>query len=149
MIIDHVNLVVQDLDLMTSFYRDVLGFQETKRARLCGDWIDRVVGLDGVQAEVVYLVPSGGEPRIELLKYETPLAEALPPGSANTPGIRHIAFRINNMDNMIERLKVAGIAPFSAPVEVPGSCVKHSEGRKRLCYFRDPEGTILELAEYV
>jgi catechol 2,3-dioxygenase-like lactoylglutathione lyase family enzyme len=32
--IDHVNLVVADLDVMTAFYRDVLGFHVTKQVTI-------------------------------------------------------------------------------------------------------------------
>jgi len=34
------------------------------------------------------------------------------------------------------------------PTAVPAAAVQHAEGRKRLCYFRDPDGVVLELAEY-
>ena len=71
--IDHINIVVEDLDAMIAFYRDILGFKLTRRAVISGDWISRVVGLPDVEAEAVYMdapVP----PRIELLKYRRPSA---------------------------------------------------------------------------
>jgi catechol 2,3-dioxygenase-like lactoylglutathione lyase family enzyme len=34
------------------------------------------------------------------------------------------------------------------PVAVPEGVVKHTAGRKRLLYFHDPDGVLLELAEY-
>ena len=64
--VDHINIVVSDLERSVSFYTDVLGFKETKRALLQGDWIEHIVGLKDVQAEVVYINSS---PRIELLHY--------------------------------------------------------------------------------
>jgi hypothetical protein len=39
--------------------------------------------------------------------------------------------------------------PFiGPPASVPGDVVTHDAGRKRLCYLHDPDGVILELAEY-
>src|SRR5215207_6981757 len=69
--IDHINLVVEDLEKMTAFYVDVLGLKITKRATITGEWISRVVGLNDAHGDVVYLdFPSG--PRIELIKYNRP-----------------------------------------------------------------------------
>ena len=40
--IDHVNLVVNDLDRMIAFYRDALSLEVTKHVTISGEWIDRV-----------------------------------------------------------------------------------------------------------
>src|SRR3954462_13249942 len=53
--IDHVNIVVDNLEAMTRFYRERLGFKVTKQVTISGAWIDQVVGLNGVEADVVYL----------------------------------------------------------------------------------------------
>ena len=42
----------------------------------------------------------------------------------------------------------AGVAFIGAPVTVPSAVVHHDRGDKSLCYFRDPDGVILELAAY-
>ena len=49
---------------------------------------------------------------------------------------------------MAARLRAAGVTLFSAPVKVPQGVVKFSAGEKTLCYFLDPDGVIVELAEY-
>ena len=148
--IDHVNLVVTDLARMTQFYCDALGMNVSKRVTIEGDWIDRVVGLKGVRADVVYLeLPEG--PRIELLKFLSP---PLPPrperlGESNTPGLRHVAFRVSDIDATVEALRRAGVEFFGSVQQVPDSQVTYAGGvRKRLVYFRDPEGNLLELCEY-
>ena len=53
--IDHVNLVVADMSTMKNFYRDVLGLEVTKEVTIRGQWIEEVVGLKDVEADVVYL----------------------------------------------------------------------------------------------
>lgn len=147
--IDHINIVVSDLDRSVRFYTEVLGFSETKRAHLKGDWIEAIVGLKDVEAKVAYVVAPAGEPRIELLQYLTPEGKALEANSApNTPGLRHIALRVSDTPAMVERLKEAGCRIFGEAVKVPGSVVSHDAGEKQLCYFLDPDGVILELAQY-
>ena len=49
---------------------------------------------------------------------------------------------------MAARLKAAGVTLFSEPVRVPAGVVKFAAGDKTLVYFLDPDGVILELAEY-
>lgn len=147
--VDHINLVVSDLERSAQFYTRVLGFKETRRARLSGAWIESIVGLAGVDADVVYVQPPGDGPRIELLCYRSPKGVSFPENAqANTVGLRHVAFRVDDMDAVRRQLEKAGIEFIGAPTAVPSGVVKHDEGRKRLCYFRDPDGVLLELAEY-
>jgi catechol 2,3-dioxygenase-like lactoylglutathione lyase family enzyme len=131
------------------FYTGLLGFNLSKRAHLEGDWIESIVGLKGVVADVAFVVAPAGEPRIELLCYKTPKGEALPANSlANTVGIRHIAFRVDDIHAASERLKNAGVKLLGEPVVVPETVVTHDAGHKMLCYFRDPDGVLLEITEY-
>ena len=147
--IDHINIVVSDLERSVDFYTRVLGMVETRRAHLEGDWIDAVVGLSGVEADVVYLEPSEGGLRIELLQYSSPKGTASPECSrANTVGLRHIAFRVKDIEAFAARLTEAGFPPLSPPTSVPQRVITHTAGHKVLCYFHDPDGVLLELAEY-
>ncbi|MGH7214689.1 MAG: VOC family protein, partial [Tepidisphaeraceae bacterium] len=61
--IDHVNIVVSDMEAMTRFYQHVLGMKVTQRVTISGDWIGAVVGLGNVVADVIYLEPPAG-PRV-------------------------------------------------------------------------------------
>jgi catechol 2,3-dioxygenase-like lactoylglutathione lyase family enzyme len=147
--IDHVNLVVADLPRMLAFYREVLGLAVTKQVTISGDWIGKTVGLASVSAEVVYLdLPEG--PRIELLRYISPEAVHTPGvDRPNAIGLRHLAFRVPDIDAVTQRLFAAGVEFFSDVQTVPSSQVTYAGGvRKRLVYFRDPERNILELCEY-
>lgn len=147
--IDHINLVVADLPRMVAFYRHVLGMTVTKEVTIGGEWIGRTVGLADVRAEVVYLdLPEG--PRVELLHYLSPDA-LLAPGvdKPNALGLRHMAFRVADIDAAVAKLSAAGVDFFSDVQTVPDAQVTYAGGvRKRLVYFRDREGNILELCEY-
>jgi catechol 2,3-dioxygenase-like lactoylglutathione lyase family enzyme len=147
--IDHVNLVVSDLPRMLAFYRDVLGLTVTKQVTIEGEWIGRTVGLTGARAEVVYLDLATG-PRIELIRYLSPDAiRVAGVEKPNAVGLRHIAFRVEDVDAVLVKLRRADVQFFSDVQTVPDSQVTYAGGiRKRLVYFRDPEGNILELCEY-
>lgn len=148
-VVDHINIVVHDMDRMVTFYTEVLGLTATKRAHLEGDWVERVVGLKGVNADVVFVEPAGGGPRVELIKYNAPSGVDFPAHSApNAFGLRHIAFRVDDIAAAHARLVAAGVKVFGEPVLVPAGVVRHDAGDKHLLYFLDPEGVLLELAQY-
>jgi catechol 2,3-dioxygenase-like lactoylglutathione lyase family enzyme len=149
MILDHVNIVVTDLERMVTFYRDVLGLRETKRVTITGDWVAATVGLPEVHADVVYLDFETG-PRIELIRYNRPATER-PEGvdRPNAPGLRHMAFKVDDIDALVAKLSAARVRFFSGVQRVPDTQVTYAGGiRKRLIYFQDPEGNLLELCEY-
>jgi catechol 2,3-dioxygenase-like lactoylglutathione lyase family enzyme len=147
--IDHVCLVVSNLDRMADFYSTLLEMKITKRVTISGDWIDRTVALEGVVADVIYLEPPAG-PRVELIRYQNP-AVTRPPhlGDSNLPGLRHMAFRVRDIESLVSRLKSRGIEFFSNVQRVPTEQVSYGgDVQKRLVYFHDPEGNLLEFCEY-
>lgn len=147
--IDHLNIVVSDLARSVKFYTEVLGFRKTHDVHMKGEWIEAIIGLRGVEGLVAFVEPPGGGVRIELLEYRSPAGQALPENSrANTRGLRHIALRVDDIAAMAKRLRAAGVTLFSDPVKVPAGVVKFAAGDKTLLYFLDPDGVILELAEY-
>lgn len=149
--IDHVNIVVRDLEPMLAFYQKALGLTITQDVVISGDWIAQVVGLQNVKARVIYLeVGEGAGPRIELIEYESPTR--VEPEFSDRPhalGIRHMAFKVDDIDAVVTRLQNRGVTFNSQVMQVPDSQVSYAHSvRKRLLYFHDPEGNILELCEY-
>ena len=60
---------------------------------------------------------------------------------ANTPGLRHLAFAVDDIDAVVAGLRACG-------AELVGE-VERYEDSYRLCYVRGPEGIIVELAEQI
>ena len=106
---DHVGIVVDDLAAATAFFLE-LGLRLDGEAPVEGDWVDRVVGLDGVRAEIAMLETPDGQGRLELTKFHAPPTR---PGDRHTPentlGIRHVAFAVEDIDAVLARLR--GAAP--------------------------------------
>jgi catechol 2,3-dioxygenase-like lactoylglutathione lyase family enzyme len=138
---DHVGIVVDDLAAATEFFVE-LGLVSQGEGSVEGPWVDRIVGLEGVQADFAMLQTPDGNARLELVKFHSPSNEGdNGHAPANAPGIRHIAFVVEDIDAV-----VAGLRARS--VELVGELERY-EDIFRLCYVRGPEGIILELAERI
>ena len=138
---DHVGIVVDDLAAATAFFVE-LGLELQGESPVAGGWVDRVVGLEGVRAEIAMLQTPDGHGRVELAKFHAPLGQAGEQRApANTPGIRHITFAVDDIDDVLARLQARG-------AELVGE-VERYENIYRLCYIRGPEGIIVELAQRI
>jgi predicted enzyme related to lactoylglutathione lyase len=63
-----------------------------------GGWVDRVVGLEGVQAELAMMQTPDGHGRLELVKFHAPSGRGGDGHApANTPGIRHLTFAVDDI----------------------------------------------------
>ena len=146
--IDHVNIVVEDLARMTAFYRDALGLEVIREISISGDWIEAITLLPGVEADAVYLQPPAGPP-LELIAYRSP--EGSRPDHMempNTKGLRHLAFRVEDLEAVLAAVRTAG-GEVLAPVQtVPITQAKFGTRQKWIVYCRDPEGNLLELCDY-
>ena len=72
-------------------------------------WVDHVVGLNDVKAAIVMLGMSDGQTCIELAKFYTPSDEKdIQQSFANTLGIRHITFAVEDIDTIVTKLKKNG-----------------------------------------
>ncbi len=139
--IDHVGIVVNDLAAAKEFFL-AFGLEVVGEGEVEGEWVDRVVGLRGVKSALVMMRTSDGGTNIELSKFHQPSAEkSAQPALSNTPGIRHIAFVVEDIESVVARLKEKGGEPFGE--------IQNYENMYKLCYVRGPEGIILELAQEI
>jgi catechol 2,3-dioxygenase-like lactoylglutathione lyase family enzyme len=137
---DHVGIVVDDLAAAKAFFV-ALGLEPRGEGSVEGSEVDRIVGLDGVRSELAFLQTPDGHSRVELVKFHSPpLRAGDPPAPANTPGLSHLTFAVDDVDAAIASLQSHG-------AELVGEVVNYSG--YRLCYIRGPEGIILELAESI
>ncbi len=138
---DHVGIVVDDLAAAIEFFV-ALGLEPQGKGPVEGRWVDRVVGLDGVRADVAFVRTADGHGQLELTKFHTPVSQDHNRNApANTPGIRHVAFVVEDIDAVVAGARARG-------VELVGDLERY-EDIYRLCLVRGPEGIIVELAEQI
>jgi catechol 2,3-dioxygenase-like lactoylglutathione lyase family enzyme len=138
--LDNVLIVVEDLEAAKAFFVE-LGMVLEGEMPIEGRWVDRCIDIDGTRAEIAMLRTPDGHGRVELNKFHAPAAL---PGVArdapvNTLGIRRIMFAVDDLDDVLRRLRAHG-------AELVGEVVQY-EDLYRLCYVRGPEGILVGLAK--
>ena len=137
---DNVGIVVDDLKAAVAFFVE-LGLELEGEMTVEGQWVDRVIGLDGVRNDIAMMRTPDGNSRLELMKFRSPTAISAKPTNApaNTLGIRRIMFAVDDIDDVVARLQKQG-------AKLVGEVAQY-EDMYRLCYLRGPEGIIVALAE--
>ena len=104
---DHVGIVVDDLADAVAFFAE-LGLELQGETPVEGDWVDRIVGLEGVRAQIAMLQTPDGHGRLELTKFHAPSTDGGDQRApANASGIRHVAFAVEDIDGVLARLEPA------------------------------------------
>lgn len=138
---EHVGIVVEDLPAAIEFFVE-LGLEPRGNGRVGGSWVDRIVALDEVEVEFAMLRTADGQGELELVKFHSPPTEAGDPAApANTLGLRHLAFLVDDIHAVLAGLRARGTEPI-------GELVRY-EDSYWLCYVRGPGGIIVELAEKI
>ena len=137
---DNILVVVEDLDAAKAFFVE-LGMELEGETQVEGPWVDSVVGLDGVRADIAMLRTPDGHGRVELSRFHTPPAIRAEPEDAPSSalGLRRIMFAVEGLDDVVARLRAHG-------AELVREIAQY-EDLYRLCFIRGPEGIVIGLAE--
>jgi len=137
---DNVLVVVEDLDAAIAFFVE-LGMELEGRAVLEGEWVDRVIGIDGARDEIAMLRTPDGHSRLELTQFHTPAAVGPSPRHlpVNALGYRRVMFAVDDLDDTLARLRPHGAELVRDVVEY--------EGGYRLCFIHGPSGITIGLAQ--
>ena len=136
----HASITTGNLDRLTAFYRDQLGFAVVLETGWDGDnaQADTIFGLTGSAVRMVMLRTANAF--LELFEFAHP---ASPERGADRPvfhqGLTHICIAVSDLEAEYARLSAAGMPFNSAPQLVPGLC--------RAVYGRDPDGNLIEFIE--
>lgn len=143
----HVGITVRDMDRAVEFYRDMLGLKVIGDVTIQGEEASTVTQVPEAKLRAVYLRyeddPKG--PPIELLHFIEPGDTGKPyPGLAN-PGITEVAFWVKDIEKTYQDLSAKGVEFYSPPqmFDLEGE----GYGKVKAVYFRDPDGTTLELMQ--
>ncbi len=136
---DHIGITVTDLDAAAAFFVG-LGCEVEGRTFVEGEFLETVCGIPDSRTEIVMLRPPGGGSLIELSSFVRP---ATLPGSltamANEVGLRSVAFEVDDVHAIVERLAADGYGLVGG--------IGEYENAWRMAYVRGPEGVIVALAE--
>jgi catechol 2,3-dioxygenase-like lactoylglutathione lyase family enzyme len=137
---DNVLVVVEDLEAAKAFF-EALGLSLEGQTTVEGEWADRVVGLEGMRADIAMMRTPDGHGRVELSRFHSPPAVRVGPEDAptNTLGLRRIMFAVDDLDTTLARLQGTGAS-------LVGEVARY-EDAYRLCFVRGPEGIVVGLAE--
>jgi catechol 2,3-dioxygenase-like lactoylglutathione lyase family enzyme len=137
---DNIGVVVDDLAAAIGFFVE-LGLELEGEATVEGRWVDRIVGLDDVRADIAMVRTPDGHGRLELTKFRSPAAVGAGSNEPNTLGMRRIMFAVDDIDAVVAGLRARGS-------ELVGEVVQY-EDSYRLCYVRGPEGILVGLGEQI
>lgn len=122
--IDHVTLVVADLERSAKFYVDLLGMRRTERPgfKFPGLWFQ------------------AGSTQIHLIlehEQSAPAGFPAPPARAGAGRTFHFAFEVDDAPAATERLKAEGVHVRGGPSSRPDGCIQ--------TWCHDPDGHVVEL----
>jgi catechol 2,3-dioxygenase-like lactoylglutathione lyase family enzyme len=136
---DHVGITVADLDTTTEFFVG-LGLEVEGRMFIEGEFLDTVCGIPDSRTEIVMLTLPDGGTKLELSSFVRPDHEpGSPTAMANELGLRNVAFQVEDLQAVVDRLGEQGYGLVGG--------VGEYENTWKMAYVRGPEGIIVSLAE--
>jgi lactoylglutathione lyase len=139
----HFGIQVRDLERSLEFYRDELGLEVVDRWLVEGPLVEELLQMPGVSLTIALMRYPRTKQFIEITEYREVDWEPVDTNTAN-PGTCHIAFYVDDLDEVYERLVTKGyeaLSPRPVPIEMGplggGKCV----------YMIDPDGIRIELLQ--
>jgi predicted enzyme related to lactoylglutathione lyase len=142
----HTNIVANDWLKLAEFYEHVFGCKPVPPERnLSGKWLEDATGLPGAEIHGIHLkLPGFGEegPTLEIFQYKN--EEQRPSTAVNRPGLTHIAFAVDDVEEAQGSVLAAGGSALGKVVslDIAGA------GKVTIVYLTDPEGNIIELQRW-
>jgi lactoylglutathione lyase len=140
--LNHIAVTVRDTQKSLDFYVGKLGLVQVEQHVLPKSSIDTVFGLSGASGTSTRLqVPGQPDILIDIMELAgaTKGTSVQPLGSI---GSTHMAFTVDNLDDVVAELKAKGVSFISEPVTF-----HLTEGSVTVCFMQDPDGNHVELEE--
>lgn len=160
--VDHVSLVVPDLEQAVAFFRTVLGCDVLYRAGpffdVDGDWMAHHYGVHPRSVLTVAMLRCGPVTNVELQRWDAPSEASAAPDDGDRSGLngaararqdagdptcaQHLAFFVEDLGAATDYLRAQpGVTVLNAPTLVTG---EPNEGTRFVC-FLTPWGLRMEL----
>jgi glyoxylase I family protein len=136
----HFGLTVSDLDRTADFYTKYFGFKKNMAHRFPKEFISDSDALyrqpEGVYSDMAMLESEDG---VVLEVFQFSNVEKAGPAEWQKTGYHHLAFKVESIPELYERMKADGIEFFFPPKKrmptEPGHWI----------FFKDPDGNMIEL----
>lgn len=136
----HFGIVTNDMEKALHFYRDLLGLQIKRDMQEEGEFIDTILGLQNVKVHTVKMISQNGDTLVELLEYASHKGKKRENYEIFDLGASHVAFTVENADEVYKKLKDRGVAFTCEPQVSP-------DGKAKVTFCFDPDGVPVELVE--
>lgn len=135
----HIGIVVRDLEKAKSFYQDIFNLKVINQIVEEGEYVENLVGIENASIHWAKLKAVDGT-IIELLEYKDNPHQEKNNYLANRLGCSHIAVSVENIDVVYKKLQNYHCKCNSKPLFSP-------DGKVKVMYCHDIDGTILEIVE--
>ena len=142
----HTNIIAKDSKKVIDFYKAVFGCRSIGETRdLRGEWLEKMTGVPGAHIVGEHLCLPGYDdrhPTLEIFSYDEVVDCGTP--QINQRGITHLAFEVDDVEAVLDRLLAAGGSQVGEVVKAD-----YEDGRKAVfVYAADCEGNIIELQSW-
>lgn len=138
----HTGLTVSSLSRSLFFYKELLKLQLVFSWNPKADYLSTVTGYHNTDFHIAVLKVPGLDYFIELLEYRDADIADIDHRNGN-PGIAHIAFKVDNLEEWYSYLVSQDIKSVSAPVTPESGPNKGG----KIVYMIDPDGYRVELIQ--
>lgn len=140
---DHTGITVSSLDEALSFWCGVMCFEHLYTWDFeNSSFLEELVGVKTAAVRIAMVKAPGH--LIELLEYRSPNdRQVMKPRSCDVGSV-HVAFRVEGIDALLERIGAAGWNALSEVQRVESG----ERAGLRLVYVRGPDGVTLEFLEH-
>ena len=121
------------------FWCDILGFKKIKQADEKGPFLDHLLDLERVEVTTTKIADKNGN-LIELLNFKNHLDHEDWLRKPYSTGLTHLALTVNNLKEILKKLKDLEMIEFNSPVKSP-------DGKVILVYAKCIEGLLIEFVE--
>lgn len=138
--LSHLGICVSDLERALAFWRDALGFRESKRLDVSGDAAETLMGIPDLDLRVATL--ERDDLHLQLLHYASPGHRGTgEPRPMNALGITHLSLDVENLEAAITAVAASGGRVLRA------TRLRLEETGRAAIFVTDPDGTRVELIE--
>jgi glyoxylase I family protein len=136
----HIGICVSDMEASVAFYRDLLGFRRLSKVDVSGADADKLLRLDGVDQETVFLERDNVRLALFCFRNPAPVGDR-EPREMNRLGVAALMLRVDDLEGTVAAMRGAGVRILDETRS------DHPAYGSKLVFLTDPDGTLIELIE--